>query len=1802
MKRKSLALLLSLMMLLSCITSSMQGLFAAEVQAPHVQPVAQTTAAVVAPESVVPSAAAPSTAIPSAAIAPAVTLQAAADPLFNEVYEAEDAELTGCAIGAVLDDFSGRGYVDGLPQNAKIAFQVHVAAAGEYGVRLRYTNGTGATRSVSVYVNGTKIRNTSLARTINDTTWNIQLENLKLNAGDNTIIYQNELENNCAEVRFDKISLSWMYEAENTEYATRVGGIGQDVDDHPGYSGTKGNSDIAFQVQGQGLRFAVNVPAAGEYAMVIRYGCGFTDANARSLSLYVNNTKIKTLQFATMRNWDLWTDFRWNIKLNEGQNTVTLQVDSGNSATLNIDYITLKPVQWTYAGAITEILGNNSSTLTFKLDNAEVQLKSVDKNAVKVWLEPDGKYIRRYESFSVIDEAVDPQNLNAVDKESYYEIDTGAMLMRIQKNPFKITYLDKAGNVLCENENQSMGWSTDGELMVNSKLQRDEQFWGLGEKLAQFNRRGTSLTMWSHDAYGDILNSSVPESLEDGRYYFSNPYFVSSKGYSVLFDNSSRTVFDLGKSSDSTYSFGTHNPNPGNELVYYFIYGPEPKQLTKTFTDIIGKSFFAPEWAYGNIQCHYGYRQTDVENTAQTYRDKKIPLDMMMADIEWYETQCSPTVWNRSMFPDPESMLAKLKALNVRMGLIDDPNISAVVRNGQTPPDYVQGNANGYFVKDHAGQTKLIHWPWGQSFGNRGSGDSGLTDFFNPGARKWWGELHNMVLNQGVESFWLDMNEPAKYNMDWLFWNEPGKAYGTISEVKNAFAIMHHQSMFDKLHEEGNRSLMLSRSGYTGSQRYVSPWTGDIGGDYNSLAQQINLGISLSMTGYNYWGFDIGGFFGSIDNKLYKRWIELACFTPIHRFHYASGVEAKEPWTHNSEDVSRKYINLRYTLKPYMYALTADNILGIGIEKGLGSGGTGVPYVRPMVMEYPNDMNTYNMDTQFMAGPSFLVAPVVSNADTKQVYLPEGKWYDYFSAPLIYDGNQTITYEAPEEVLPLFVKEGSIIPMYPLMQYNDEKPVDVLTLDIYPTVSDGSFGFVLYEDDGETDKYITDNVFTTTAYNCNVRQTDVITTYTLDIGARKGAYTDIAPRDYCMQFHNGYLKNITVKHGESVLLAKASLDALNDSAHGYYLDSLKNICYVKVNDTGLAATVTVSGVKVEGGSLEFEDGILSGGAVAATTDTGYSGDGYVTGLNTEADTASVDFVQTNAGLYPVYIRYRSLADTTLSVTTGGEKVEVALSGRAETNCAWEETVALLNLQKGANRVTVAGTGRIDGDAIAAVSGSASGAISGSTSGTAMIDCLRIADSEYELPQYVNLIEAEDSILFGGVRTAASTSGYSGTGYVTGISATNAGVTFEGVKVREAGRYTVKLRYRNDNATTRTLHIYPNDQSDSAVVIRLPRIRQINGVVTWGETQVSLPLQQGENVITVIQQSGDSGSNIFIDNLYYSLEILDLEEVSVANGGFETGNTNGWTLNPVVSGSYGVDTGDAILERYKFYTYNNGRTTVQKLYQTVNDLTNGSYLVEFWAKLYNSAPNVCQLQLEGYDGNATLNYDIRHDPEWIHYSFPVEVKDGSLTLGFYHDAPPTSSLQLDDVKLWRVVSYNAYIKDALEAAIIEGALLKRADYTAPSFNPFQAAMQLAKKWFNDPTATLDNYASALDLLEKSKADLVPYGLPPVPVFTDDTGAVVNPLSTDTLNVSLGFTNTACEAKSLTMYVAVYTGEGLLQHVASAKVDSIAAGDAGVFDAKLNMPENVDGSFMSDGHSICVFLWDSYSHVPVIAAMK
>ena len=1071
--------------------------------------------------------------------------------LTKDLYDASEAALTNASLAFSRDDFSGTGYVDEMQSGAAVSFSVEALKTGTYGVRVRYTNVDGSEKSLDIYVNGEFVSTEVFKITPNETTWLNKLIPVGLAEGGNTFELRCTSTEN-AGICVDRIDVSRLYQAEEAAFGNGAMAL-------KAYKGYTGGGYVGLYSQDHVIRFDVDAEASCSYELTFRYVAPQTDSNGRSVTLTVNDTYQEQIWLTSGRSTANWLEYRHTVDLKEGANTIYLNVGKNDSAQISLDCITLKPTNWTYAGKVERVEGSGTPQLDFVLDNCVIRVNSVDLNSLKVWLDPDGRFIRKYESEAVANEAVNPQKLYINETEKFYYFETGVLHVRVYKDPCRIVYIDKTKNeIITYNDAYSLGWSTDDELICRSVIGENEHFWGLGETPVSFDRLGTKTAFWGNDIVAVRADSAVPNDKTEPRWYMNNPVFISSKGYAMLFDNPSRTVFDFGKDDPDTYYFASLNPYPAGELIYYFIYNGGVKGTVTGLSNVIGRSFFAPLYAYGNMQSHWGYKQADMERVAKEYRDKEIPLDIIIADIEWYEHFCDPTDWNDAHFPDPDAMVDYLNSLHVRFGVIDDPNID------KSCASYAEGAEKGCFATDNEGNVSIVCWPWGSS--------SGLTDFFDPDVRLWWVKLHQNLFDKGISFFWMDMNEPAKYNSDWYFYNVPGKALGTLADCKNIYAINQQKTMFEAMKEHNNgRSIMLTRSGYTGTQRYACPWTGDIYSDYKAMQQQLSLGLGLSMSGYMYWTCDIGGSSGGFSDEEHMRWIELGTFMPITRYHSTSSWEGdREPYAHNSEAVAKKYISLRYQFLPYFYSMSADSIFGIGIEGEEKKGGTGYPLTRPMAFEYPEDENTWGNDTQFICGTGILVAPVLENKLTKDIYLPKGSWYD-FNSNTYFKGKQTITYDAPLDVLPVLIKEGSIIPTWDVMQYVGEKAIDKVYIDVYPTMGDGEYSFVYYEDDGVSDGYESGKYALTSLSGKTSGKT-----HTLKIGARTGEYTDVADRDFIVKFHVLDKKFSKATVNGKAVAAVSGCDELLASESSAYFDAENGIVYVKLHDTASEQTVSVS--------------------------------------------------------------------------------------------------------------------------------------------------------------------------------------------------------------------------------------------------------------------------------------------------------------------------------------------------------------------------------------------------------------------------------------------------------------------------------------------------------------------------------------------------------------------------------------------------------------------------------------------------
>lgn len=638
-------------------------------------------------------------------------------------------------------------------------------------------------------------------------------------------------------------------------------------------------------------------------------------------------------------------------------------------------------------------------------------------------------------------------------------ITTDQLVVRIYDH-FRVDFYDLQGNVLCEDYlgerdpffrrgNGSNIAEKEGhkvskienklKIEVLKKLEGNEYIYGLGDKTGHLNKKGYHYKMWNTDD-----PSPHVESYE--AMYKAIPFFVilkEEKSYGIFFDNHFKTHFDMGKENSQYYYFGADDGN----LDYYFIYGPSIAQVIKGYTYLTGKTPLPQLWTLGYQQCRWSYApESRVMELAEDFRKRDIPCDVLYLDIDYMDGYRVFT-WDKEKFPNPKAMVDNLLERGFKTVTIIDPG----VKKDKGYQVYDEGIKNGYFATEKDGITYVnAVWP----------GDSVYPDYSFEETRKWWADNQKIMLDDGIKGIWNDMNEPASFNGplpdDVQFKND---GYPTDHrEIHNVYGHLMSKATFEGLKKYDNkRPFVITRACYAGTQKYSTVWTGDNQSFWEHLRMSLPMLMNLGMSGFSFCGTDVGGFGFDCTGELLSRWVQVGCFTPLFRNHSTIHSRDQEPWAFDkeTEDINRKYIKLRYKLLPYLYDLMFK-----GEE-------TGLPVMRPLILHYQDDSNTYEINDQFLFGEDIMVAPIVEQGKTaRAVYLPEGQWVDYWTKEII-QGKQFIIKEAPLDVCPVYIKKGSIIPNYPVQNYVGEIKVDNLELDIYP----GNGEYVHYQDDGESFNY-----------------------------------------------------------------------------------------------------------------------------------------------------------------------------------------------------------------------------------------------------------------------------------------------------------------------------------------------------------------------------------------------------------------------------------------------------------------------------------------------------------------------------------------------------------------------------------------------------------------------------------------------------------------------------------------------------------------------------------------------------------
>ncbi len=678
--------------------------------------------------------------------------------------------------------------------------------------------------------------------------------------------------------------------------------------------------------------------------------------------------------------------------------------------------------------------------LELKATFGEVYLTFYTPQVVR--LQADKEKIDKAFSYAVVAEPGDVA-VKVEDKGDHLEFSSADVIVNITKKPLRFSFIDKTTGKVLNADDKSFGISWIGdESTVYKTLQPGERFIGLGEQVGDLDRRGTERVNWNTDDPSYDWNSD--------RIYSSIPFYIGINDnglYGIFLDNTCKTRFNFGAANDRFSSFSADY----GEVDYYFIAGKDVASVLNSYSKLTGFMTLPPKWSLGYQQCRYSYYpDSDVLATARRFRERKIPADMIYLDID-YMDHYKVFTWSPTKFPDPHSLLKQLKDIGFNTAAIFDPGIK--VEKGYT--SYDDGIKKDVFVKypDGTYYTGQV-WP----------GWCNFPDFTNPAAREWWGEQFTKTVNYGLTGFWNDMNEiaawgkavPGLIEFDW----EGHKT--SYVQAKNVYGMEMARSTYEGTKKllNGNRPFVLTRAGYSGLQRYTAIWTGDNQSNEDHMLLGIRMLNSMGLSGIPFCGYDVGGFGGSPTQELYTRWMTIGAFSPMYRGHTAVGTMHSEPWVfgEKAEDISRRYIQLRYRLMPYIYSTFYN------------ASQTGMPVNRSLAIDYTRDDHIYNreFDNEYLFGDNILVAPVKGDAQFCKVYLPAGKWYSLFNDQ-VYEGGKTYIVEAPLEKLPLFIKQSAIIPMQSSVQNLKEKGDGVLYLHLYNGA--GKSSFLLYEDDGTTFGY-----------------------------------------------------------------------------------------------------------------------------------------------------------------------------------------------------------------------------------------------------------------------------------------------------------------------------------------------------------------------------------------------------------------------------------------------------------------------------------------------------------------------------------------------------------------------------------------------------------------------------------------------------------------------------------------------------------------------------------------------------------
>lgn len=559
-----------------------------------------------------------------------------------------------------------------------------------------------------------------------------------------------------------------------------------------------------------------------------------------------------------------------------------------------------------------------------------------------------------------------------------------------------------------------LGTADHGErryAFMSFDLHYDEHIYGFGESYGNIDKRESYQSLWIQEAFSNASAAT----------YKRAPFFMSSRGYGMYVNTSNAVRCHVGDLEHTAFSIIVDDTTLFDA---YLIYGPTLKDILPRYTAITGAPAVPPKWSFGLWMARISYsRQPQVEAVAEALRAHRIPCDVIHIDTDWYENDWECDLeFGKSKFPDPAAMTARLRELGFRVSLWQWPNMVV------TSDMFMEAYEKGYLVRRANGKPYVFT---GFEI------DGAYIDYSNPDAVAWVQDKFRGLFEQGIAAIKVDFGEGAP--PDGVYAGAPAEAMHAL------YPLLYNKAIWDVTEDfygEGN-AVVWARSAWAGSQRYPVHWSGDGLARYEDLACVLRAALSFGLTGFPFYSHDIGGFSGLPSPDLYVRWGQFGLFSSHVRAH---GMPPREPWEYGeeAEAIFRQYAELRYQLMPYIYS------------EAVRCGQTSLPLLRPLVLEYQADPNTYTIDDQYLFGESLLVAPILDASNRRRVYLPQGDWFDYWTKARV-TGGRWINVEAPLDIMPMWVRAGAIIPYAPLMQHLDEKPLAPERVELYGPGAAGSF-------------------------------------------------------------------------------------------------------------------------------------------------------------------------------------------------------------------------------------------------------------------------------------------------------------------------------------------------------------------------------------------------------------------------------------------------------------------------------------------------------------------------------------------------------------------------------------------------------------------------------------------------------------------------------------------------------------------------------------------------------------------------